>query len=278
MITERQVAQFVDEGFLLLPDLLIEEIGALRAEADALAGDRSPLCFHQPHRVRPLLRRSMAHPALCQVLTRIVGAHLAHWDGSVKSMQSMLFIKGPGKPGQAWHQDELHIPTRDRSLCGAWIALDDATKDNGCLSVLPGSHRTGYLYPFRKHTNPEFDGASESYGFDDQGEVLVEMRAGSVLFFNGYLLHRSKKNVSRHPRRALVMHYMNAWSLLPWDQEPHVRLGTDSRIATADNRNVVPVAGVDPYAWKGYEAGGDILERTERGLSVWREGCDDSPP
>ncbi|HEV8556570.1 MAG TPA: phytanoyl-CoA dioxygenase family protein [Actinophytocola sp.] len=43
-------------------------------------------------------------------------------------MQSMLFIKSAGKPGQAWHQDEAHIPTRDRSLTAVWIALDDATK------------------------------------------------------------------------------------------------------------------------------------------------------
>ena len=60
---------------------------------------------------------------------------------NVKAMQSMLFIKAEGKPGQAWHQDEYYIPTRDRSLTAAWIALDDATVENGCLWVLPGSHR-----------------------------------------------------------------------------------------------------------------------------------------
>jgi ectoine hydroxylase-related dioxygenase (phytanoyl-CoA dioxygenase family) len=57
----------------------------------------------------------------------------------------MLFIKSEGKPGQAWHQDELFIPTRDRSLAAAWIALDDATVENGCLWVLPGSHARGVL-------------------------------------------------------------------------------------------------------------------------------------
>ena len=48
-------------------------------------------------------------------------------------MQSMLFTKGEGKPCQAWHQDECFIPTRDRSLTAARIALDDATVENGCL-------------------------------------------------------------------------------------------------------------------------------------------------
>jgi ectoine hydroxylase-related dioxygenase (phytanoyl-CoA dioxygenase family) len=47
------------------------------------------------------------------------------------------------------HQDEYYIPTRDRSLCASWIALDDATIDNGCLWVIPGSHRQGVIWPMK---------------------------------------------------------------------------------------------------------------------------------
>ena len=73
------------------------------------------------------------------MLTAVIGPN-------VKMMQSMLFIKSSGKPGQAWHQDEAHIPTRDRTLTAVWIALDDATVANGCLWVIPGSHRAGVLH------------------------------------------------------------------------------------------------------------------------------------
>ena len=63
-------------------------------------------------------------------------------------------------------------------------------------SALPGSHRDGHLYPLREHGRPdEFDAAPESYGFDDSTEVPVE-QAGSVLFFNGYLLHRSRRTAA----------------------------------------------------------------------------------
>ena len=178
-------------------------------------------------------------------ISQITAAHLPHWDGSVKCMQSMLFVKPPGFQGQAWHQDEIYIPTRDRSLIGGWIAIDDATIDNGCLWVVPGSHRDGYLYPQKPHDNPdEFDFAPESYGFDESQEVPVEVKAGSVVFFNGYLLHRSKKNNSDIYRRVLVNHYMNAWSLLPWGKEE------DKSVAASDIRRIVPVAGIDPYAWR----------------------------
>ena len=60
----------------------------------------------------------MSHPKLTNILTSIVSPN-------VKTMQSMFFVKAPGKPGQAWHQDEIFIPTRDKSLVGAWIALDE---------------------------------------------------------------------------------------------------------------------------------------------------------
>ncbi|GAB4469545.1 MAG: hypothetical protein OHK0029_42200 [Armatimonadaceae bacterium] len=268
-LNETQVQSFVQDGFLVLPDLVtLNEVEELRNDTvflakggypceslEALPADtpddvalRNILCIHQPHFISPVMKKYVAHPLICGVLSQITAAHLPFWDGSVKCMQSMLFVKPPGFQGQAWHQDEIYIPTRDRSLIGAWIALDDATIENGCLWVVPGSHRTGYLFPQRDHGNPdEFDFARESYGFDESAEVPVEVKTGSVVFFNGYLLHRSRKNRSQIYRRVLVNHYMNAWSLLPWS------LKEGENVAGADRRNIVPVAGVDPYSWKGYE-------------------------
>lgn len=269
VVSDEQVRSFVENGFLVVPDLVtpaeVEEMrqdilhlarGGYPAEGlDSLPPGlsdeelaRSILCVHQPHHVSPVMRKYVSHPKIAGVLSQIVAAHLPWWDGSVKCMQSMFFMKPPGFQGQAWHQDEIYIPTRDRSLCGAWIALDDATVENGCLWVLPGSHRPGYLYPQRKHDNPdEFDFAAESHGFDDSGEVPVEVTTGSLVFFNGYLLHRSRKNRGQTWRRVLVNHYCNAWSLLPW------QIKEGETPASADRRNVTLVAGTDPYAWKGYD-------------------------
>jgi phytanoyl-CoA hydroxylase len=279
VVSEEQVRSFVENGFLVVPDLVSpREIEELRRDTVDLARGKYPcptlqplpagmgddealasiLCIHQPHYVSPLIEKYVRHPRVCGVLSQITAAHLPYWDGSVKCMQSMLFVKPPGFQGQAWHQDEIYIPTRDRSLLGAWIAMDDATLENGCLWVIPGSHRTGYLYPQRQHDNPdEFDFAPESHGFDESAEVPVEVKAGTVVFFNGYLLHRSFKNRGSVYRRVLVSHYCNAWSLLPWS------LQEGERPATADRRTIIPVAGVDPYAWKGTEpARQDVWLRT----------------
>ncbi len=275
-----QAGFYAEHGFLIVADLFTgKELAELEADLVKLARGGYPakslkpvaenvsdrealqriLCIHMPHFVSPTIKRYTAHPRLADVLGEIVGAGMrdGHWDGGVKCMQSMFFAKPPGKPGQAWHQDESFIPTRDRSLCGAWIAIDEATVDNGCLWVIPGSHRDGVLHPLREHDQPEeFDVAPESYGFDASAEVPVELKPGSVLFFNGYLLHRSKKNLSSRYRRALVNHYMSTQSPLHWCLDEELEGGGKH---DSDNRSVHLVCGEDPYAYRGYTKPADAV-------------------
>ena len=270
-LSDSQVQFFIENGYIAVPNLIeSDEIEELREDTVRIARGGYPceavqpvsktlsddqilaniLCIHQPHFISPVMEKYVKHPELCGVLSQITAAHIPFWDGSVKCMQSMLFVKPSGFQGQSWHQDEIYIPTRDRSLIGGWIAMDDATVENGCLWVIPGSHQMGYLYSQKPHDNPEeFDSADlESYGFDETLEVPIEVKTGTVVFFNGYLLHRSRKNQGQTYRRVLVNHYCNAWSLLPWS------IKDGERPANADRRGVIPVSGVDPYAWKGYEA------------------------
>ena len=205
---------------------------------------RQFLCIHFPHKLSSAMYDTLALPNIVNLLTRIIGPN-------IKTMQSMLFIKASGKPGQAWHQDEYFIPTRDRSLGAAWMALDDATVENGCLWVIPGSHKSGLIWPQHSHQDRRFDCTGEAINFPytDADAVPVEVKAGSIVFFNGYLLHRSLPNyASGGFRRSLVNHYMSAESLLPWMQP---RDG--ETMGTLDYRDIVMVAGKDPYAWKGLE-------------------------
>jgi phytanoyl-CoA hydroxylase len=216
--------------------------GADLTDADII---RQYLCIHFPHKASALMHDTLAHPSIVNVLTQTIGAN-------VKAMQSMLFIKASGKPGQAWHQDEFYIPTRDRSLLGAWIALDDATVENGCLWVIPGSHRHGVLWPQHQQRDSRFDCAGEAvfFPYSDDDAVPVEVKRGSIVFFNGYLLHRSLPNYAPTGfRRSLVNHYMSAESLLPWFGK-----NVDAAMSAADYRDIVIVAGRDPYAWKGIES------------------------
>ncbi len=265
--TNGSIGDFYREnGYLVVPNALSQsELEELRAETLSVCrGERGEvrgfeptvpgesdeetqrryLCIHFPHKISSVMKRYLATPRMVEVLTDIIGPN-------VKCMQSMLFIKATGKPGQAWHQDEDFIPTRDRSLVGGWIAMDDATVENGCLWLIPGSHRHGVLWPMERQDDSRFDCTDESTGFpySDADAIPVEVKAGSIVFFNGYLLHRSFPNRADSGfRRVLVNHYMSAQSLLPW-RPPQAGEG----MALADYRDIVMVAGVDPYAYKGNE-------------------------
>lgn len=270
-VKSEQIRQFVDDGYLVVPKLIDDaKVDEIRVDAERFASGHYPvsnlpdegrlLAIHFPHWVSDVALSTVHHEGIAAVVSAVAGAHLAHWDGRIKCMQSMLFLKPSGLQGQAWHQDERFIPTRDRSLIGAWIALDDATVENGCLWVLPGSHRPGVLYQTRDHGRPdEFDPTDEAYGFDASDAIPVEVQTGDVVFFNGYLLHRSLKNRSDRTRRALVNHYMSASSLLPW-AVPGVN------VATEDTRSIVMVVGDDPYPWKPIdEPPGKVFVRPHAG-------------
>lgn len=294
-INETSALFYEENGFLVVHDALnADEIRSLKDEATAVCRqERGPLpfahrrgeepvypdaeklaqlpddevirrflCIHHAHKSSPIIHEFLAHPAIVDILTRVIGP-------DVKCMQSMLFIKASGKPGQAWHQDEDFIPTRDRSLAGAWIAMDNAVVENGCLWVIPGSHKPGILWPMYPHNDDRYDCTTMSYDFPykEEDAVPVEVPAGAVVFFNGYLLHKSEPNFMEGGfRRVLVNHYMSAQSQLPWFNGGNL----DGPVAQADYRDIIMVAGRDPYAWKGTT---DIVRPHVR--SAGEGGCGD---
>lgn len=202
------------------------------------------LRIHMLHRKLELHERYMLHPRVLDVLEVLIGP-------DVLALQTMLFLKPPGKPGQGWHQDSYYIPTLPDTLCGAWIAIDDCDEQNGAMWFAKGSGHEP-IYP----PCPEV-----SYGFGDKlvsdiqyvkgvsdpddeknmltrvadkyDQVLVSARAGDVVFFNGHVLHRSKKNWSTDRfRRSFVSHYCNARSFTQWGADDHA--ATAGTVTTRD--------------------------------------------
>jgi ectoine hydroxylase-related dioxygenase (phytanoyl-CoA dioxygenase family) len=184
------------------------------------------LRIHMLHRKLELHERYMLHPRVLDVLQVLIGP-------DVLAMQTMLFLKPPGKPGQGWHQDSYYIPTFPDSLCGAWIAIDDADEQNGAMWMAQGSQvepvyppKSGYGFGDRAIKDIAYvDGVSDtddekndlSKVADRYPQVLVPARAGDVVFFGGHVLHRSKTNFTTNiTRRSFVSHYCNARSFTQW--------------------------------------------------------------
>ena len=184
------------------------------------------LRIHMLHRKLELHERYLLHGRVLDVLQALIGP-------DVLALQTMLFLKPPGKPGQGWHQDSYYIPTFPDSLCGAWIAIDDCDERNGAMWMAAGSGVepvyppvSGYGHGDRQLeniayvenvSNPDDDANDLSPIADRYPQVLVAARAGDVVFFNGHVLHRSKQNwTADRFRRAFVSHYCNARSFTQW--------------------------------------------------------------
>ncbi|MEO1407209.1 MAG: phytanoyl-CoA dioxygenase family protein [Pseudomonadota bacterium] len=256
---------YQEDGYFVLKNVFdAEEVEGLRRETVAICnGERGDLigasvategastpeeamqrvlAIHFPHKISELMKSTLTKAAIVEALQAVIGP-------DIKCMQSMLFVKNAGKPGQAWHQDEYYIPTRDMSLAGVWIALDDARTDNGGLWMHPGSHKHQILWPTHPHGDERFDSSAEAHSFpyEREGGVPVDADAGDVVIFHGYVLHRSLNNTRETGyRRAIVNHVMNARSLLPWSMgiPPEPR---------DDFRDIEMICGEDPYEWKGKE-------------------------
>ncbi len=146
------------------------------------------------------------HARLLDVVEDIVGP-------DIKSVHTMLINKPPNVDGRhPFHQDLFYFPFRPADkIVAAWTALEACTRENGCLQVVPGSHR-GEL---RVHSNPDWEWVNFGY-FAAEGvgkpadRIHLEMSAGDTVLFHPLLLHGSGRNRSRGFRRAISAHYASA--------------------------------------------------------------------
>jgi phytanoyl-CoA hydroxylase len=121
---------------------------------------------------------------------------------------SQFIFKNPGAWGQPWHQDSFYFAFEPaRPIVGAWLAVTEATLENGCLHVLPGSHRE----PVHEHVPDRRPNANLGYveivDHDMAAAEPVLMDPGDLLLFDSHLMHRSTDNESAGIRAAMVFHY-----------------------------------------------------------------------
>ena len=151
----------------------------------------------------PLVLGVIDRPLFGDICSRHYGEH-----ASISIFRAMLMNK-PASQGThlPWHQDGGDVWKLDRDpLVTTWIALDRATRLNGCVEVIPGTHRLGLLTTSGSTLRPE---DVERYCPEEAIEYL-EIEAGECLLLHNWLVHRSGVNRTDTPRRALSACYMDA--------------------------------------------------------------------
>ncbi len=154
------------------------------------------------------------HPKLIRVIERIMGERAGLF-------QDMALLKPPrlGRE-KPWHQDHAYFDfPLDTKVVGVWIALDEATLDNGCMRVLAGRHKEGPVVHFKRRDWQICDTDIEG----KTGVVAVPLKPGGLLLFDGLLPHGTPHNNSPSRRRALQFHYRNE-SSRKWSQEERLAI------------------------------------------------------
>jgi phytanoyl-CoA hydroxylase len=146
-------------------------------------------------------------------LDRIVDIAEEFLGPDIKLFGSQLFMKPPGGVEKPYHQDSPYFPIAPMALVTCWIALDDVTVENGCLWVVPGTHRLGPLpHSERWLVGDREDMRVPESEFDRSREVPITLSPGSCSFHHSLILHMSHPNKTQNSRRGLAFHYMTAQS------------------------------------------------------------------
>jgi phytanoyl-CoA hydroxylase len=160
----------------------------------------------------PVLRMYSDYGPLLDQVEELIGSDLI-------SMNSMLLNKPPDVDGRhPRHQDLIYFPFRPAdSIVGVWTALDRITRENGCLVMIPGSHRGethAHDYPDWEHKNFLFLGVKD---VDASGRVHIEMEPGDTVFFHSNIIHGSGFNRTEGLRRAIAVHFASSHCEDVWD-------------------------------------------------------------
>ena len=124
-----------------------------------------------------------------------------------------LYIWKPPKIGLGfpWHQDKWYFNHQFKTgtTVATWTAIDAADKENGCLYVIPGSHKHE-VHEHKELEGPQQGEFRQAQGVTDEDGVAVAVPAGAVIWFNSQILHKSADNHSLRFRRCNVAHYISA--------------------------------------------------------------------
>lgn len=198
---------FVKDGFVVVKQLFTpEEAEELKHEASAIMSkhgveeDNSIGVFLGFVSESSLFKEAAAKSALVDVLKEVVGDYVIFLN------DKMVFKNASTDYGSPWHQD--HPYWNGSHKYSVWIALDDATKENGCLRVIPGSHLTGIILHDGEATDGKgFANRLNEAAIDETKIVDLQVSRGDAVVFHDLLIHASYPNKSGADRWALISTY-----------------------------------------------------------------------
>ena len=221
-LSAQEIDQYHEQGFLvpefrLPPDRLGQLRDALERVIEANPETR-PEQIGSPHILNGIGKGVTGDAAFLEIardekildlVEQLIGPDIVLWG-------SQAFCKPQGDGMEVpWHQDGQFWPIRPPATSTVWIALDDSLIENGCLRVIPGSHREKTLHQHLKEerSNIALHQQIDSGVFNPSSAIDVELEAGQMSLHDVHLIHGSNPNHSTRRRAGYAIRYMPGSSL-----------------------------------------------------------------
>lgn len=147
----------------------------------------------------------VTHPVILDHVQDIIGPDIVAWG-----TQYFCKLPGDGKV-VSWHQDASYWPLTPAHTVTLWLAVDDADRENGCMQVIPGTHRLGILDFDMSGVDENSVLPQKVKGVENYGEpVCFELKAGEISLHADMLVHGSEPNISNRRRCGLTVRYAAA--------------------------------------------------------------------
>ena len=242
MLTEAQVAQYHEDGYVIpdfvMPDDVIESIQTRHAallEKHPEFRDYCPAILQYDEGFADYCRND----EILDMVEQVIGPDIALWNSS--------FFAKPAGNGKAtpWHQDGEYWPIRPLATCTVWLAVDDATPENGCLRIIKGSHKNKDL--LKHETNPSgnltLNQELLKTEYDESKAVDLVLKRGQISLHDVFLVHGSEPNTSPNPRRGMTMRFMPTTSV--FDHQLAREQYKNMRVPDHSERRIYHMRGVD---------------------------------
>jgi len=230
-LSSAELASYDRDGYLACGSVLTSNgvavireqcMAAWQKEKEGFRQDKSWLentLLPNIHHLGPAIRDFYFAGPMVDVATQVVSPN-------VKAATSQLTFKlrGNTKPVQ-WHQDNGYGRLDPSNAISCLTALDDVDQANGCLWIIPGSHKWGQMHHGEGTASTSGDfRAEQTMQVDESKAIPITMKAGECLFFHGWTLHKSEGNLSDRDRRILFFRYAHA-DAVEVDKDGRPRLG-----------------------------------------------------
>ncbi len=210
-LTIEEKRHYDDFGYVVVSDLFqMEELSGMNQELDGCEAPPQSSGEHEGFTYQLAMltdkTKQFAHDErILNLIEDIVKPGIAIFS-------SKLLTKLPHSPSVChWHQDDAYYTevVNSDTRMSIWVPLQDTDEQNGCLWIVPGSHKQG-LQPYKVQNNGTCRKALDEDQVDLSKAEPVRMKAGSILLFNALTWHSSKGNETDQVRRAFIVSYQEA--------------------------------------------------------------------